>query len=94
MSLDPNKQDPGTQGPAQPERAPLPRRGPRPLWVHAAVDVVVAFLALVIVLLILNVSIVFIVILAVAAGVAAAPFTQRAEEHALARRPAADSTEG
>jgi hypothetical protein len=58
--------------------------------VHAAVDVVVAFLALVIVLLILNVSIVFIVIASVIVGVAAAPFTQRAEERALAARPAAD----
>jgi hypothetical protein len=86
--------DPGKADPAQPERAPLPRRDPRPLWVHAAVDVVVAFLALVIVLLILNVSIVFIVIVAVVAGVAAAPFTQRAEGRALAARPAADSTEG
>lgn len=88
MSPDPPKREP-----AEPEpRPPLPQRDPRPLWVHAAVDVVVAFLALVIVLLILNVSIVFVVIAAVLVGLAAAPFTQRAEVRALAARPAADST--
>jgi hypothetical protein len=84
--------DPPEQGPSAPdERPPLPRRDPRPLWVHAAVDVVVAFLALVIVLLILDVSIVVVVIASVVVGVTAAPFTQRAEERALAARPAADS---
>jgi hypothetical protein len=51
------------------------------------VDVVVAFLALVIVLLVLGVSIWAVIGLAAVVGTGAAPLTRRAEIRALARRP-------
>jgi len=73
---------------------PLPRREPRPLLVHAAIDVGVVFLASVIVLLILDVSIWVVVGLAVVVGIAAAPFTRQAERRALERRPASDPPDG
>jgi len=78
-----------TPEPAPDAPRPLPRREPRPLLVHAAVDVVVAFLALAVVLLILNVDIWTIVVVSIVVGLVAAPFTRRAEERALAQRPEA-----
>lgn len=69
--------------------APLPRRDPRPLAVHVAVDTSVAFLLAAVVLLVLSVSIWAVIIIAVVLGTTAAPFTRRAEERALALRPEA-----
>jgi hypothetical protein len=59
------------------------------LLVHIAVDIAVIFLATVLVLLILDVSFWIALVLAVILGVAAAPFTRRAEERSLAERYAA-----
>ena len=75
-------------------RPSLPRREPRPLVVHMAVDAAVAFLGLVILLLILGASIWVVLIAAAIIGVLAAPFTRRAEERALARRPAPGGATG
>ena len=69
---------------------PLPRRDPRPLVVHALIDTAVAWLLLIIVLLILGFSFWATLVAAVVLGVAAAPFTRRAEERALAARPEPD----
>ena len=77
--------------PEQPTEPPhlLPRRDPRPLVVHFAIDTVVAFLLLVVVLLFLGADIFVVVIASVVAGAVAAPYTRRAEERALAQRPEA-----
>jgi hypothetical protein len=69
-------------------RAPLPRRPPRPMVVHFAVDAAVAFLALIVLGLILGLKWYTVALFAVAVGALAAPFTRRAEERALAAREA------
>lgn len=66
--------------------AELPPREPRSLLVHFAVDAAVIFLASVLVLFFLDVSVWVAAVIAVFLGVAAAPFTRRAEERGLARR--------
>ncbi len=66
--------------------AALPPREARPLIVHTLVDIAVAFLACVVVLLILGASIWVVLVVAVVLGIAAAPFTRRAEIRALAKR--------
>ena len=71
--------------------AALPPREPRSWFVHAAVDTAVAFLLLVIVLLILGVSFWIVLITAVLVGLAAAPFTRRAEVRALEARKTSDA---
>jgi hypothetical protein len=73
---------------SQPQPGPpaLPPREPRPFVVHVAVDAAVAFLLSVIVLLILGASIWIVLIVAALAGLAAAPYTRRAEERSLAAR--------
>jgi hypothetical protein len=70
----------------QPGPPALPPRDPRPFLVHLAVDAAVAFLLSVIVLLILGASIWIVLIVAAIAGLAAAPYTRRAEARALAAR--------
>ena len=77
-----------SQPPPEPV-APLPRRDPRPLFMHAVIDTVVVFLLTVVVLLVLNVSIWLVLIISASLGTAAASFTRRAEERALERRPEA-----
>ena len=49
----------------------------------------VAFLGLAVVLLILSIDIWTIVVISIVVGLVAAPFTRRAEERALERRPEA-----
>ena len=78
-----------SQAPPDEPPAPLPRRDPRPLAVHLAVDTAVAFLLLVIVLLFLGADIFVVLIASVFVGAIAAPYTRRAEERALAQRPEA-----
>ncbi len=65
---------------------PAPRRPPRSLFVHWAVDSAVAFLALLVLLLIFGVSIIVIAVIAVILGTIAAPYTRSAEMRALAAR--------
>ena len=70
-----------------PEPLPrLPRRPPRHIVVHFAVDTAVAFLALIVVGLFLGLWWVTIALFSIAIGALAAPFTHRAEERALAAR--------
>jgi len=64
----------------------IPAREPRTLLVHAGVDAVVAFLALIVVGLILGLGPLPIAVAALVLGVVAAPFTRRAEVRALAER--------
>jgi hypothetical protein len=70
-----------------PPSPPLPRRDPRPLWVHAVVDIAVAFLALALLFWIIALPFWLTIVTSVLGGLAAAPFTRRAEERALAERP-------
>jgi hypothetical protein len=71
------------------EPPPLPRRDPRPLWLHMAVDTAVAFLALALLFWIVALPFWLTIVTSVIAGLAAAPFTRSAEERALAERPEA-----
>jgi hypothetical protein len=66
---------------------PLPRRPPRTLLVHFAVDSAVTFLLVVVVALFLGAPIIPIAIGAVVVGALLAPWTRRRELDALARRP-------
>ncbi len=65
---------------------PLRRRPPRPFVVHWAIDAAVAFVAVLFLALLIGLPIVGVAVAAVVVGAAAAPFTRRAEERALAQR--------
>lgn len=76
----------GAEG-ADDASAPLPPRAPRPFAMHCAVDAAVAFLATVFLLwFVFGVAIEIVLGLSLALGLAAAPFTRRAEAHQLAAR--------
>ena len=77
----------GPESPAPPE--PLPRRAPRPLFAHAAVDVAVAFLLVAFLFFVMGLPFWLTIVVSVVGGLGAAPLTRRAEERALAARPAA-----
>lgn len=68
---------------------PLPRRPPRPLVVHWAIDAVVVFLLTAVVALFLGAALLTIAIAAAVAGVFLAPWTRSLEARGLARRAAA-----
>jgi type III secretory pathway component EscV len=70
--------------PSEPIR--LPPRPPRSLFVHWAIDTAVAGLAILFLGLIAGFSLMTIVVTAAILGLIAAPFTRRAERHALAAR--------
>ena len=74
---------------SDPERAPapLPRRPPRPLIVHALIDAAVIFVATVLVAWFVGLNIWILAIISVVLGVVCAPLTRRAEVRALADRP-------
>jgi membrane protein implicated in regulation of membrane protease activity len=55
--------------------------------VHAAVDVAVVFLGVAFLFFVVDLPFWLTVVVSLIAGVVAAPFTRRAEERALARRP-------
>ncbi len=65
------------------EPAGAPRRPPRSLLVHAAIDVAVCFLVIAVVGLILGASLPQLVAIALVVGLLAAPLTRRAEVRAL-----------
>jgi type III secretory pathway component EscV len=65
---------------------PPPPRPPRPIVVHIAVDILVAFLAIVILGLILGFPLLAIAITSIVVGAIAAPFTRRAQLRAFAAR--------
>ena len=67
--------------------APLRRRPPRSLAVHAAADAGIVFLVAVLPALFLGAPFWAIVVGAILGGLPAAPFTRRAEARALAARP-------
>jgi len=68
-------------------RPPLPPRPPRPFILHWAVDAAVAFLATAFLLwFVFGVPIGIVVTISALLGLAAAPFTSRAEAEGLARR--------
>lgn len=73
---------------------PLPHRDPRPLMVHVLVDTAICFLAVLVVGLILGFGWVVLLIASVVIGTAVAPFSHRAEAHALAERDTAGPTPG
>jgi hypothetical protein len=64
----------------------LPPRAPRPAFVHVGVDTAVAFCALLGFGLFLGIGWLAVAVVAVVVGIAAAPFTRRAEERQLAAR--------
>ncbi len=66
-----------------PDPAPSTRRAPRSLFVHAAVDIAVCFLAIAVVGLILGLALPQLIAVSLAAGMVAAPLTRRAEIRAL-----------
>ncbi|HEX9467183.1 MAG TPA: hypothetical protein VGA11_02120 [Acidimicrobiia bacterium] len=70
-----------------------PVRPPRALVVHFAVDSAVAFLGMIVVGLILGASIVLVGVAAIVVGALVAPFTRRAEAHALAARASDPSSD-
>ena len=80
-------------GPASPAPAPepLPRRDPRPLAAHAAVDVAVAFLLVAFLFYVMGLPFWLTIVVSIVGGLIAAPLTRRAEERALAAR---DATSG
>lgn len=84
---EPTTPEPPLEPPPEPPPV-LPRREPRPLALHMAVDVLVAFLALALLFFILALPFWLTIVTSIVIGVGAAPFTRRAEERALAERPA------
>jgi hypothetical protein len=82
MSMTPEQEPPS-------EAPPLPRRPPRSIWIHIGIDFLIAFLALVFLFWVLGLPLWLTIVVAWIAGIAAAPFTRRAEERALAERPEA-----
>jgi hypothetical protein len=73
---------------SHPGPTPLPRRAPRSLLVHVAVDVGVVFLGIAFLFFVVGLPFWLTLVVSVLAGIVAAPFTRRAEEQALARREA------
>ena len=71
-----------------PPPEPLPRRAPRPLVAHAAVDVAVAFLLIAFLFFVMGLHFWLTIVVSIVAGLAAAALTRRAEERALVARDA------
>ncbi len=88
--------EPTVEDPADRSSVPLPRRVPRPLWVHALVDAAIAFAALVLVLWFVGVTPWVTAIVSAVIGATAAPFTLRAQRRAsaTAEPPEADGSVG
>ena len=71
----------------EPAHPPL-RTEPRPLWMHVAVDALIAFCATVFLLWLFGAPLWLMIVLAWILGLAAAPFTRRWEADQLAERRA------
>ena len=72
------------EGPSTP--TPIPRREPRPWWVHWGVASIVVFLAIVVATSFFGARLEVVAVVSVCIGLAIAPFSRRAERRALAAR--------
>jgi hypothetical protein len=72
---------------AEGQPPPLPRRPPRSLFVHFAIDTAVAFLLSILIFLMFSLPLWIAVLFAAGVGIGAAPYTRRAEIAGLAKRP-------